>query len=232
MWFYVDNNGNQVGPVDEAQVDALVKAGAITRTTQVWHEGMEEWKPAVQTQLSKLFFTVPPPVAVKAIPPYGRPIPAYYQNPDSMKKMWLWWAILCGAGYPLSFIIIGIPMVIAGAVLGFILLYRWWESIQDGSPRTTPGKAVGYLFIPFFNFYWIYVAYVGLVKDINVYCRERAIPAKVDEGMALAYFILLLTTFIPYVGMVTALGSLVVGIILTKQITETVIAIIKTKQSK
>lgn len=231
MWYYIDNE-KQVGPFDEAQIASFINKGTIKRSTKVWREGMEDWMSAVQTDLSKLFFTVPPPVATKSQPIYARPIPDYYRRPESLKTMWLWYAILCGVGYPLCFVVIGILFVIPAAVLGFILMYRWWESIQDGNPRTTPGKAVGYSFIPFFNFYWWYVAFVGLVKDINIYCRERAIPAKVDEGMALAYYILLLTTIIPYVGMVTALGSIVVGIILTKQITETVIMIIKNKQQQ
>ncbi len=231
MWFYVDNE-KQVGPVDESEIAALVQAGTVKHTTKVWREGMDDWTSAAQSGLSKLFKGSPPPVAVKVLPVSGRPVPAYYRNPDSLKTMWLWWAILCGAGFPLCFVIIGLPMVIAGAVLGFILLYRWWESIQDGNPRATPGKAVGFCFIPFYNFYWLFVAYVGLVKDMNSYCQERQIPAKVDEGLALAYAILTLTSFIPYLGILTAIASLVVGIILFKKITETTILIIKAKQSQ
>ncbi|MEZ4484469.1 MAG: DUF4339 domain-containing protein [Syntrophotaleaceae bacterium] len=231
MWFYVDNE-KQVGPIDESEIAVLVQEGAVSRATMVWREGMEDWTSAAQTDLAKLFKGSPPPVITRVAPASGRPVPAYYHNPDSLKTMWLWWAILSGVGLPLCLVVIGVPMVMASAVLGFILLYRWWESIQDGSPRTTPGKAVGFCFIPFYNFYWLFVAYVGLAKDMNVYCRERQIPATLDEGLALTYAILILTTFIPYLGFLTGIASLVVGIILFKKITETTILIIRAKQGQ
>ena len=67
-----------------------------------------------------------------------------------------------------------VPTLIAAAVAGiwaiflhFVLLYRFWTLIQDGKARTTPVKAVWFFFIPFFNFYWWYVAYVGLAEDIR-----------------------------------------------------------------
>jgi hypothetical protein len=145
--------------------------------------------------------------------------------------MWLWWIILCAVGFPLCFVFfIGIPFIIAGAVIGYMLLYRFWFLIQSGTPRTTPGKAVGYCFIPFYNFYWWYVAFVGLAKDMNAFCREKDVPAKVDEGMALTYFILMLTTVIPFVGIVTAIGGLVVGAIMQKQFVEASIAIINARK--
>jgi len=231
MWYYVENN-KQMGPVDETQIATLVQIGSVKRTTKVWREGMQEWTDAAQTELAGLFVAVPPPVAAGAPPAYRGTAPAYVHDPDSLKTMWLWWAILLGAGYPLCFLIIGFPMIIAAVVLGFILLYRWWDAIQDGNPQTTPGKAVGFSFIPFFNIYWAYVAFVGLSKDINVYCKERGIPAEVNEGLALAYYIVMLTTCIPYVGLITAIGSLVLGIILTKQITDAVVMIIKTRQKQ
>jgi hypothetical protein len=43
-WYYTDN-GQQVGPVPDAELDNLVKAGKITPDTFVWKEGMEGWKP-------------------------------------------------------------------------------------------------------------------------------------------------------------------------------------------
>jgi hypothetical protein len=46
-------------------------------------------------------------------------------------------------------------------------LYRAWSCLQAGGPRTTPGKAIGFMFIPFFNIYWIFVVINGLPKDWN-----------------------------------------------------------------
>lgn len=43
-WFYA-LNGQQQGPVTDAQLDELVRAGTLAPDTLVWHEGMAGWKP-------------------------------------------------------------------------------------------------------------------------------------------------------------------------------------------
>ena len=43
-WFYVDQ-GQQAGPVSDAQLAELVSSGKITADTRVWHEGMADWQP-------------------------------------------------------------------------------------------------------------------------------------------------------------------------------------------
>jgi hypothetical protein len=63
--------------------------------------------------------------------------------------------------------------VIAAAVLQYILLYRFWKNIQDDFASTTPGKAIGFLFIPFFNYYWYFRAFWGLAKDSNRYIARH-----------------------------------------------------------
>lgn len=229
MWYYIDN-GKQTGPVDDGAVQQLIKNGVIKKHTQVWREGMPEWGSAVQSDLVKFLSSTPPPFVPAVTASLSGIQKPYIQKPEGLRTLWLWYTILCSVGYPLMFVYgIGTPFVIAGSVFMWILLYRYWEVIQDGRPRTTPGKAVGYSFIPFYNFYWWFVAFVGLAKDMNAYCRERDIPAKVEEGMALTWFILTLTTMIPFVGIVTGLGALVIGILIHKSFVETTIKIIRSK---
>jgi len=170
---------------------------------------------------------------------YSYPIIRF--QPHSLRTLWLWLAWLIALGFPLCFVCIGLPAVIAGTVLGYILLYRSWLLIQDGNARTTAGLAVGFCFIPFFNLYWIYVAFVGLSKDMNSYCRERQITAPViSEGMALTYYILSLLnilnlplSFIPYVGIIFSLllgiPTTVLYIILMKQFTDSGMSILEHK---
>lgn len=43
-WYYVEA-GQQAGPVDDAQLVALVNAGRIQADTLVWREGMADWQP-------------------------------------------------------------------------------------------------------------------------------------------------------------------------------------------
>jgi hypothetical protein len=78
-----------------------------------------------------------------------------------------------------------IPMIYMAVVVA-IFVYKIWSAIQDGEVRTTPGKAVGYLFIPLFNLYWIFMAYWGWAQDYNKYISQRNLPLqKVSEGVAL-----------------------------------------------
>jgi hypothetical protein len=58
------------------------------------------------------------------------------------------------------------------AVVFFILLYKAWNSLRECHPRTTPGKAVGFLFIPFLNLYWVFQSVRGFVFDYNTYMAQ------------------------------------------------------------
>lgn len=96
-----------------------------------------------------------------------------------------------------------IPMV----VFHMLILHRGWQSVQDGAAQTSPGKAVGYSFIPFFNLYWIFVAHVGLMKEFNRLAEARGRQdQKVSEGFSLTYCILAATlcfaSFAPAFGVV------------------------------
>jgi len=42
-WYYVASN-QQVGPINDADLDNLLRSGTITADTQVWHEGMTAWQ--------------------------------------------------------------------------------------------------------------------------------------------------------------------------------------------
>lgn len=77
------------------------------------------------------------------------------------------------------------------AVFFALILHRGWSSVQDGVTNVTPGKAVGFGFIPFFGLYWNFVALVGLMKEFNRIADARGRPAqKVNEGFALTTAIL------------------------------------------
>jgi len=95
------------------------------------------------------------------------------------------------------------------AVMSNILIYKLWATIQDGPARTTPGKAVGFLFIPFFNLYWVFQAVWGWSVDFNKYTAERGIAARrVPEGMALTLCII---AVIPYVNILASPVTLVIS---------------------
>jgi len=104
---------------------------------------------------------------------------------------------------------------IFGMVMLYILLYRSWKAIQDSSARTTPGKAVGFLFIPFYNFYWIFQAWYGFAQDYNSYIERHAVTAsKLNQGLFLAYCILSVCSAIPVIGYVALVPVIVIFVII------------------
>lgn len=80
---------------------------------------------------------------------------------------------------------VAVPVPIAVAMIfHLVFVYKFWKSIQDGQARMTPGKAVGFLFIPFFNIYWLFQVYPGFATDYNRYIREKGIAAKpLSQGL-------------------------------------------------
>jgi len=50
-WYYTQNN-EQRGPVSEAELVALNRAGTVTEETLVWHEGWSDWRKFAQANLS------------------------------------------------------------------------------------------------------------------------------------------------------------------------------------
>jgi len=49
----------------------------------------------------------------------------------------------------------------------YIFLRRLWDEIPSKFARTTPEKAAGFMLIPLWNMYWMFVAFSGLYKDMN-----------------------------------------------------------------
>lgn len=106
-----------------------------------------------------------------------------------------------------------VPMIFAVVMLA-ILVYKMWAAIQAGPARTTPGKAVGFLFIPLFNLYWMFQAYWGWTVDYNRYVTEAGITApRAPQGVALTFCILAICGIIPFVGILVGLINLVLMII-------------------
>jgi hypothetical protein len=64
--YFTHQEGNQLGPFS---IDEL-KELKITKDTQVWKDGMDDWQKASTIEELKLILTtVPPPINSKAIPP-------------------------------------------------------------------------------------------------------------------------------------------------------------------
>jgi hypothetical protein len=181
-WYYVHNR-RQIGPVDEIAMRSLVRTSEITQETLVWHAAMADWLPASETEL-KIHFSESGTQNDNEPQPLSPTDPPVKFSAESLHTLWIWFACTIGSALPLYYICseffsetaamaVIISIAITASIISYVLLYRFWSLIQSGTARTTPKKAVGFCFIPFYNIYWNYIAYVGLAADINRFCINR-----------------------------------------------------------
>ncbi len=117
-WFYADN-GQQRGPISEAEFDSLVAAGSIQPSTLVWHEGMPAWKPFAEAR----------PVAS----PTGGPPPTPGETPAGAAAGGVVCSV-CGKGFAEDQIIRFGPTIVCGGCKPVFL-----QRLREGA--TTPTNA-------------------------------------------------------------------------------------------
>ena len=81
----------------------------------------------------------------------------------------------------------GIAIWITASVLTAILHYQCWKTLPQGYRSTTPGKAVGFLFLPLFNFYWTFKSHVGLAGGYRKFGETNNVEIGNSKGLAIAY---------------------------------------------
>lgn len=95
-----------------------------------------------------------------------------------------------------------VPFMLVGGVAFIVFVYRMWAAIQDGHARTTPGRAIGLLLVPFFNLYWAFQVLPGFAQDYNGLLVRRGLPLPpLPVGLYRAYVVLSITSVIPVVGL-------------------------------
>jgi hypothetical protein len=143
---------------------------------------------------------VPPKTDPRPTPPTPKP-----QVTTPVKKVSVWGnvvaAILAGLlWFPFTFesgyggqqdvlIMILVCAVLTNIVL-LRMIYKVWAALPASYARMTPGRAVGLMFVPFYNLYWVWNAYVGFAKDFNSYIKpvDPVTPPQPD-GFYIAFCI-------------------------------------------
>jgi hypothetical protein len=93
-----------------------------------------------------------------------------------------------------------LQFAIVHSVYNCLLLHRMWCAIQDGQTSVTARMAIGFLFIPLFNIYWIFRAWASFPTEYNNYIDRYALPVEPLAGKwFVAYPILILLAAILYV---------------------------------
>ena len=98
----------------------------------------------------------------------------------------------------LLFIIVAIVLSVLSLVFGCQILHGLWSLIPTHKARTTPGKAVGFLFIPTFGYYWLFVAIYGLAKALNAETGRKSVSE-------VASFIYCCSFWVPLVALLWAI---------------------------
>lgn len=113
------------------------------------------------------------------------------------------------AGILIFLFVLFLVLNILGSVLMFILTFRSWRLIQDGYARTTPWRAILFLFIPFFNFYWIFVCFYGLATNLNKYKQRYNLNGpQCHQGLMLTSIILSLFPYLNFIALFFAIPAM------------------------
>ncbi len=222
--YFVVIDGQQRGPY---YLDELWKVG-LERDTLVWCEGQAAWLPARSMPVLAEYWAESRNADARRGP--RRP-PAYLDRPYRLlgrvypfvlaafffsiifvllgllvadteraavgRDRMLFWlrigALVCS--------VLG-SFLLTGYLIGFlVLLYRVTVLIQDGQTAISPGKAVGFLFIPILQTIWIFVVFFGLARALNRYAdRHMLIAPRASVLLGLAIPIYFVLTPVPYVG--------------------------------
>ncbi len=112
---------------------------------------------------------------------------------------------------------------IFGSIVFLILTYKMWDVIQDGYARTSPRRAIGLLFVPFFNLYWIFQVYRGFAKDFNNFVSHHSINTPLlPTGLFTAYGVLAILSGIPFLGLLLLVVNFFVMLVMISKICDAV----------
>lgn len=129
-------------------------------------------------------------------------------------------AIQQSSDTPVILISLGLAAFVVSGILRLIYTYRAWVVLQPATMVTTPGKAVGFLFIPLFNIYWVFIAYWKWSQEWNritaLYGNTHHAP-RASEGMFLTSIILGLCCNLPLLGLLICIPALIIDLIVFNQ---------------
>ncbi|MDO5113486.1 MAG: DUF4339 domain-containing protein [Planctomycetia bacterium] len=224
MWFYAVDY-QQFGPVPENELRRLYHSRAIPTNTMVWKQGMADWVEITQVpELVHLNFTSN---AATETSPEITSLPTEERLQSLWKRyffslgfaallffFWIGYGIshfestVPTGGDPdfhvsLTITLLGLlclGLIVFNVVCHYMLLYNLWKIIPRSIARTTPGKAVGFLFIPLFNLYWIFIAYYVLSKQLNAVSTQKGLPPMLSPEFALVTCILSIIPQLNFIG--------------------------------
>jgi hypothetical protein len=119
------------------------------------------------------------------------------------------------------------PSLLAVAAL-LVLVYRSWSCLPREEARMSPGTAVGLLFVPVFNLFWMFQVWYGFAVDYNRTLRARQYPLHPLPGwLYLSFCVGALLSLVPVVNFVVVpfqLALLILVVVVTCRAVNTLAA--------
>lgn len=123
------------------------------------------------------------------------------------------------------------PVLLIHMILTFLVVYKMWSSIQDGAVRTTPGRAIGFLLIPFYNLYWIFQVWGGFPTDYNGYVQRHSLQVPtLSPGIYVTYPIVIVLSLVPLLNVLAILVAPVIFAIVIVKTSNAVNALAEARQ--
>jgi hypothetical protein len=109
-----------------------------------------------------------------------------------------------------------IPILIGTGFFIWMVGYAW-SSIQDEQSPISTGKAVGFLFIPFFNLYWLFVVLPGFATEYRKYAQRHDLDVKPpSKGVLITWAILTLVQIPVALWVLTIIGAIQIGMAVSR----------------
>jgi hypothetical protein len=96
-----------------------------------------------------------------------------------------------------------IQLLLVHIIYQFVILAKMWASIDDGRSGVNPVSAIAFLFIPFFNLYWIFKVWKGFPQAFGDYGERHKLSTSYLGSNAFSlYPIFAILSLIPYLGVI------------------------------
>ena len=175
----IGGDGSQYGPVTSEQLQQWMLQGRVTPQTSAQLEGTADWKP----------LSMHPEWQAPAFPPQLAPPAGFAAPPLGAHQL---------SEFPVAVVVL-LQIFTCG-----LFSHIWFNLMHGKLPQTRPddpsaGKAIGFLFIPFYNFYWVFFTYLRLCERLDAERVRHGLPPKNFRGLAITTCIFMI---IPYVNIV------------------------------
>lgn len=179
--YYLFHNQQQVGPLTREGVLRMLQSGGVGESALAWRAGLDTWRPVGEVVDLRSSITPGRRGDWRSGPTASRPrtpiswIPALIFHSVAVGFLCLaGLAELSGDDRLFQMVaLMSLPFFAAALAFWAVLHFQCWKILQPQHAATTAGRAIGFLFIPVFNFYWAFISWPKLAEGYNQLQIER-----------------------------------------------------------